>query len=148
MKNSDSIDVVEVTRTLLRLLPSIRNLVFEGRKNIDSPLPKGQMMVLMVLSLEGPQTMTYLHELIGIEKGSLTSVVDALVEKKYVARVADEKDRRKVIASITSKGGVIADEMKKTFYINIKERVSKLSKKDLLAMMNTSSVLKGLLDKM
>jgi DNA-binding MarR family transcriptional regulator len=54
---------------------------------------------------EGRQlTMTELHRCTGLEKGSLTFVVDQLIEKDLVQRTGDEKDRRKVYVSLTDFG--------------------------------------------
>ena len=48
--------------------------------------------------------MTELHRCTGLEKGSLTFVVDQLIEKGLVKRTGDEKDRRKVYVSLTDFG--------------------------------------------
>ncbi|MBN1832633.1 MAG: winged helix-turn-helix transcriptional regulator [Deltaproteobacteria bacterium] len=60
---------------------------------------------VLFLIHEGKQlTMTELHGCTGLEKGSLTFVVDQLIEKGFVQRTGDEKDRRKVYVSLTDFG--------------------------------------------
>jgi DNA-binding MarR family transcriptional regulator len=60
---------------------------------------------VLFLIQEGRQlTMTELHRCTGLEKGSLTFVVDQLIEKGLVQRRGDEKDRRKVYVSLTDFG--------------------------------------------
>jgi DNA-binding MarR family transcriptional regulator len=73
------------SRDLLNLSPTQRHVLF--------------------LTQEGRQlTMTELHKCTGLEKGSLTFVVDQLIEKGLVQRTRDEKDRRKVYVSLTDFG--------------------------------------------
>ncbi len=60
---------------------------------------------VLFLIHEGRQlTMTELHRCTGLEKGSLTFVVDQLIEKGVVQRGGDEEDRRKVYVSLTDFG--------------------------------------------
>ena len=63
-----------------------------------------QRHVLFLTYEGGQRTMTELHRCTGLEKGSLTFVVDQLIEKGLVQRTGDEKDRRKVYVSLTDFG--------------------------------------------
>ena len=63
-----------------------------------------QRHVLFLTYEKGLRTMTELHRYTGFEKGSLTFVVDQLIEKGLVQRTGDEKDRRKVYVSLTDFG--------------------------------------------
>lgn len=63
-----------------------------------------QRHVLFLAYERGQRTMTELHRCTGLEKGSLTFVVDQLIEKGLVQRTGDEKDRRKVYVSLTDFG--------------------------------------------
>jgi DNA-binding MarR family transcriptional regulator len=63
-----------------------------------------QRHVLFLTYERGQRTMTELHRCTGLEKGSLTFVVDQLIEKGLVKRTGDEKDRRKVYVSLTDFG--------------------------------------------
>lgn len=53
--------------------------------------------------------MTELCNMLNIEKGSLTTMIDDLVEKGYVERVNDKKDRRRYIIVMTEAGDVLSD---------------------------------------
>jgi DNA-binding MarR family transcriptional regulator len=147
MKHSEKIDALDVARTLVRLLPSIRRLLYDGMKREHPALPKTQLMVLMTLALDGPQTMTSIHQVIGIEKGSLTSVIDALVEKGLVSRGSESGDRRKIIVSLTEKGTSLADECRAGLSVYVERKIEKLSADDLRTVKSTSAILKGILDK-
>ncbi len=63
-----------------------------------------QRHVLFLIHEGRHLTMTELHKCTGLEKGSLTSVIDQLIEKGLVQRRGDEKDRRKVYVSLTDFG--------------------------------------------
>lgn len=63
-----------------------------------------QNLVLFLISDNKQLSMTELHKFTGLEKGSLTTVVDQLIKKGLVDRVGDESDRRKVNVYLTSLG--------------------------------------------
>jgi len=63
-----------------------------------------QHHVLFMTYEAGQLTMTELHKRTGLEKGSLTTVIDQLIEKGLIQRTGDEKDRRKVYVSLTDLG--------------------------------------------
>jgi DNA-binding MarR family transcriptional regulator len=63
-----------------------------------------QRRTLLIMYDKGILTMTALHEFIGLEKGSLTTVIDQLIRKGLVKRTRDEKDRRRVNISLSETG--------------------------------------------
>jgi DNA-binding MarR family transcriptional regulator len=69
-----------------------------------SNLNRTQRHVLFLIHEERQLTMTELHKYTGLEKGSLTFVVDQLIDKDFVKRTRDDKDRRKVYVSLTNFG--------------------------------------------
>lgn len=69
-----------------------------------SNLNRTQRHVLFLIHEEKQMTMTELHRYTGLEKGSLTFVVDQLIEKGLAKRKGDQKDRRKVYVSLTDFG--------------------------------------------
>ncbi len=71
---------------------------------IGMNLNKTQGRTLLFLYDKGETTMTTLHKAIGLEKGSLTSVIDQLIEKDLVERKRDTADRRKVIIALSETG--------------------------------------------
>ncbi len=65
---------------------------------------KNQSMAIMIIGKAGKITPTTLSKFINMEKGSLTTLIDSLVERKLVIRSSDPNDRRKVLLSLTSDG--------------------------------------------
>jgi DNA-binding MarR family transcriptional regulator len=61
-------------------------------------------MAVMIIGKAEKIMPTALSKFLNMEKGSLTTLIDSLVEKEYVTRSNDPNDRRKVLLSLTSKG--------------------------------------------
>lgn len=85
---------------------------------------------LLVLYDRGETTMTELHHAIGLEKGSLTTVVDQLIDKALVERRGDSRDRRKVNILLTSLGRKKVDILRNEIANYIKKSLDKLHAKD------------------
>ena len=82
----------------------------------------------------GPVTAGKLSIDAGLTSGAVTAVIDRLVEKGYVRRVADPDDRRRVLIAKTEK----LDEVSKRFYGPLAERslplIDKFSNAELEAI--------------
>lgn len=65
---------------------------------------KNQSMAIMIIGKAGQIMPSALSKFINMEKGSLTTLIDSLEEKKFVIRSSDHNDRRKVLLSLTSEG--------------------------------------------
>lgn len=61
-------------------------------------------MAIMIIGKAEKIMPTVLSKFINMEKGSLTTLINSLVEKNFVNRSSDPNDRRKVLLSLTSKG--------------------------------------------
>jgi DNA-binding MarR family transcriptional regulator len=89
-----------------------------------------QGRTLLFLFDRGETTMTDLHKAIGLEKGSLTSVVDQLIKKELVERKRDGTDRRKVKISLTETGRKKTEILRIEIGDYIKNNLEKLPVKD------------------
>lgn len=67
-------------------------------------ITNNDMHIIEAIGLSGENTMSLVAKKIGITAGSLTTAVNALVNKKYVTRHRSERDRRVVFLSLTQKG--------------------------------------------
>lgn len=74
------------------------------KNRIDDLCNKNQAMAIMIIGKAEKITPTTLSKFINMEKGSLTTLIDSLEEKKFVIRTSDPNDRRKVLLSLTSDG--------------------------------------------
>lgn len=88
---------------------ALDNLIFEQtfQKKIMSKfknLSKNQPMVIKIIGMEGEIMPSTIGKYTGMEKSSLTRMVDDLEKKGIVFRKTDPEDRRKVLVSLTDKG--------------------------------------------
>ena len=61
-------------------------------------------MAIMIIGKAEKITPTTLSKFLNMEKGSLTTLIDSLEEKKLVVRSGDPNDRRKLLLSLTPAG--------------------------------------------
>lgn len=102
---------------------ALDNLIFEQtfQKKIIGKfkeLSKNQPMVIKIIGMESEIMPSTIGKYTGMEKSSLTRMVDDLEKKGIVFRKTDPEDRRKVLVSLTDKGlecynyfNEIADEL-------------------------------------
>ena len=67
-------------------------------------LSKNQPQVIKIIGIEGEMMPSTIGKYVGMNKSSLTHLVDDLEKKGIVYRKNDPQDRRKVLVSLTSKG--------------------------------------------
>ncbi|AKB36925.1 Transcriptional regulator, MarR family [Methanosarcina siciliae C2J] len=88
---------------------ALDNLIFDQafQKKIAGKfreLSKNQPAVIKIIGIEGEIMPSTLGKYTGLEKSSLTRMVDDLEKKGIVFRKTDPDDRRKVLVSLTEKG--------------------------------------------
>ena len=70
---------------------------------VQLDVPIGQMKTLFILWTAGkPQTMGQLAHALGVSLGSVTGLIDGLVQRGLVLREEDPADRRQKLARLTS----------------------------------------------
>lgn len=88
---------------------ALSNIIFEQtiqKKVIGKfkELSKNQPMVIKIIGMEGEIMPSTIGSYIGMDKSSLTRMIDDLERKEMVFRKNDPKDRRKLLVSLTDKG--------------------------------------------
>ena len=118
-------DEVTVKKIILLSMErdALDNLIFEQtfQKKIIGKfkeLSKNQPMVIKIIGMEDEIMPSTIGKYTGMEKSSLTQMVDDLEKKGIVFRKTDPENRRKVLVSLTDKGlecynyfNEIADEL-------------------------------------
>ncbi|SNS78993.1 DNA-binding transcriptional regulator, MarR family [Anaerovirgula multivorans] len=97
-------------------------------KNMDQDkcLTLSQFQVLFIIKDFGLCNMSCLSEAIEVSKGTMTSMLNKLVEEGYVERSTSPKDRRNVYVSLTPKGDDKVNYMKEKLLKAIVETLSQL----------------------
>ncbi|AKB50654.1 Transcriptional regulator, MarR family [Methanosarcina barkeri str. Wiesmoor] len=104
-------DEVTLKKIILLMMErdALDNFIFEQtfQKKIISKfknLSKNQPVVIKIIGMEGEIMPSTIGRYTGMDKSSLTRMVDDLERKGLVFRKTDPEDRRKVLVSLTEKG--------------------------------------------
>jgi DNA-binding MarR family transcriptional regulator len=103
---------------------------------------------LHLIIAHGSVTMSELHELTGFERGSLTTIVDGLIELRLVERKRGENDRRKVFVIPTPKGISTDNEIHRDIEQYMKRLLEKLSQKDRERFFDAMKTLEEIAEKL
>jgi len=96
--------------TLLKMeSDSLNNILFKRafQEKISTKfkeLSKNQPIVIKIIGLEGEVMPSTIGKYTGMEKSSLTRMIDDLENKGIVYRKNDPEDRRKILISLTNEG--------------------------------------------
>lgn len=116
---------------LVKSLPRIYNdFYLEYIKSFinGKDINKNQVRALAFIKNYGSISMSELCNMLSVEKGSLTSMVDDLENKGYVERVKDKKDRRKYNIVLTQAGDKLSCEFLDHLKINLGNKIDKIDK--------------------
>ena len=72
--------------------------------NLCGPVSEKELLILVFVGQNGNVTMSELASTLGAPLSTLTSIVDKLVEKKYLLRTHSDSDRRVVNVTLAAKG--------------------------------------------
>jgi MarR family transcriptional regulator, organic hydroperoxide resistance regulator len=111
-------------------------------------LNKNQSKAIMIIGASDDIMPTTLGKCLDLQKGSLTSMIDALEKEELVRRRGDPEDRRKILISLTNKG----IEYRKWFIGEIEKNASeifnKLEEADIVTYQESLKTLLGMLKKL
>lgn len=109
MKNQDLLNG-------LKAIPMLdKNIFYSTNTSIlNLEINKTQEAILMAINDHQNKSMCELSRFIGLEKSSYTRSVDILVEKGFLEKISDIKDKRKIKLNLTPKGkksAILIDEI-------------------------------------
>lgn len=91
------------------------------------PINATQQRVLMAILKIPDSNMKDLSAQVGLEKSSLTRVIDSLIEEGFVVRTYDIQDRRKINCALTKKGLIQANRIDRLMLEHIDKFFSDLT---------------------
>lgn len=146
MGNDRLDELHELYFNLIPLFYKCKTIYMDRNKTYDL-CNKNQSMAVMIIGKAEGITPTALSKLINMEKGSLTALIDSLVEKKLAIRSNDPEDRRKILLSLTSEGiehmKAIEEQSKQELLL----MVANLDEKEVNQMHDSLKILVELLKK-
>lgn len=129
MENNNDRQIAESIEQLFRLMNRWMKLIYKSyflRKGSVDITPN-QYRVLFALKNYGPSKMSEFGEYVHTSCGSLTVMVDRLVEKGFVERFYLPEDRRLVMVKITPMGEKILEEFREGFLNLLMENINRLN---------------------
>lgn len=132
---------------LLALMPLYHRHIFRINRHA-SGLETAQYRVLGVLMKTGPQPISDIGRALFISKPYMTVLIDSLMEKGWIARGNDPRDRRVILVSITPEG---KKHLRRAFEIykeDVKTLLSGLKKNDISRLCSSAEHLKEILEKL
>jgi len=134
----------------LGLVFSMKHLLFSGfdTSPLGLPINKTQERVLMICWHNPNTTMQILSQRVGLEKGSLTSVVDSLEELGLVTRIRQEEDRRSFLVSPTPEGAALAKRIDRLLQRHFDDLIHNLTEEEKNEMARSMASLAGLIPRL
>lgn len=102
-------------------------------------VPQSHMRVLFMLKKYKEKTMSDMAGEMEISKPNLTPIIDRLIEDGYVERKEGQKDRRKLLISLTDKGWRYLGELEDQVKEQTRHKLESLSDEEL-DILNESSM--------
>ena len=95
---------------------------------------KNQVRAIMIIGRVGKASPTVLGKCMDMEKGSITSLIDALEDEGLVYRKADLKDKRKTWIHLTEIGEEFYQKQDDNFMLQIQNLFNSLSDEEPVAI--------------
>ncbi|WP_011308403.1 MarR family winged helix-turn-helix transcriptional regulator [Methanosarcina barkeri] len=133
MKEEKIKETVKIQFEIINLFQ--KNFAKIFHKPGDNPynLNKNQNRAIMIIGSIDNIMPTTLGKCLDLQKGSLTSMIDALEREGLVCRKKDPQDRRKTLISLTEKGKAYREWFIGRLEENVSEILRRLGEEDILA---------------
>ncbi|KKH92121.1 MarR family transcriptional regulator [Methanosarcina sp. 1.H.T.1A.1] len=121
---------------------------FHQAGNSPYNLNKNQNKAILIIGSVGEIMPTTLGKCLDLQKGSLTSMIDALEREELVFRKGDPGDRRKTLVSLTEKGKAYRDWFTEELEKSVSEVLNRLAEEDIAAYKESLETMLGTLKKL
>ena len=111
-------------------------------------LPRQMMNVLHTVSFRDGMPMKFYGKQMSISKPNMSKIVNDLIERGFVTRGQDDKDRRIITLHITSKGRDAVNEHYNDLKSQIVESTSVLTDDEMKALLDSFETIKRIFDKL
>ena len=140
----------ELAKKILETFPYLMHKLGRGLhpRNRAMGLNKNQFRTLLLVHYHGSSCMGEISRHVDLEKGSFTSVVDSLLDMGLIIRERDQKDRRRIILSVTIEGLELIRKTEGMAYRELEKKLSVLTDEDRQRFFRAVNDLYALLEKM
>jgi DNA-binding MarR family transcriptional regulator len=148
MKEEKIRDTVKIQFEMIHLFHKNFSKVFHQTGNTPYNLNKNQNKAILIIGGVGEIMPTTLGKCLDLQKGSLTSMIDALEREGLVSRKGDPEDRRKVLISLTEKGRGYRDWLTEELEKSYSEVLNRLTEEDIAVYQESLKTMLGILKKL
>jgi len=122
--------------------------IFHQTGNGPYNLNKNQNRAIMIIGAVDNIMPTTLGKCLDLQKGSLTSMIDALEKEGLVYRKGDPEDRRKTLISLTEEGIAYREWFMEELEKKASEILRRLGEEDILAYQESLKTILAMLKKL
>jgi len=140
----EKIKDIKATMDIIKTLFELKNsLIGDLKKEVHKQnINRSEFIVLISICDNEKKSMSELCRNVDLKSGSLTTLIDNLVEKGYVKREFDKNDRRKILVQLTKKGKNFTKVIKKSFEDNTLSKIEKLTAKESKDLFEAVNIIK------
>jgi len=148
MKEERIKEAVKLQFEIINLFQKNFARIFHQTENSLYSLNKNQNRAIMIIGAIENIMPTTLGKCLDLQKGSLTSMIDALEKQELVYRKGDPTDRRKTLLSLTEKGKAYREWFMGELEKNASEILTKLDEEEILAYQESLRIMLAILKKL
>ncbi len=148
MKEEKIRETVKIQFEMIHLFHKNFSKIFHHIGNSPYNLNKNQNKAILIIGGVGEIMPTTLGKCLDLQKGSLTSMIDALEKEGLVYRKGDPRDRRKVLVSLTEKGRAYRDRFTEELGKNYSEILNRLTEEDIATYQESLKTMLGIMKKL
>ena len=148
MKEERIKETVKLQFEMIHLFHKNFARIFHQTRNSQYNLNKNQNKAIMIIGAIDNIMPTTLGKCLDLQKGSLTTMIDALEREELVCRKGDPEDRRKTLISLTEKGKDYREWFVGEIEKNASEILKKLGEEDILVYQESLKTMLATLKKL
>ncbi|MGV3488648.1 MAG: MarR family winged helix-turn-helix transcriptional regulator [Tuberibacillus sp.] len=116
-------------------------------KEINDELTYDQHYTMRYIMKNQLCTSTDLSKKLHVKKSAITAIINRLVEKGFVQRDRDTKDRRIIYLKLTEKGHLFYEDYTKKIHVVVKQLISHFTEDEIETFMKTYEKMAKVLEK-
>lgn len=127
--------MIYIGKNMYELMPLFMSKIRIGeelaKKGYDTHFNKSHIRTLFLVEKKKNLISSDLGKLIGLERGSVTTLVKYLIAEGYLEKVQCKNDKRKQFLTLTEKGKVVVEELNILYVKEISNAFSKLDNEEI-----------------
>lgn len=136
----------QLADNIFRFIPILHRKLLRKRRHIN--IPKQQMGILHALKDSDGKAMKHYSKEMAVSKSNMTKNVNELIERGFITRGTDPKDRRIITLHMTKRGKEFLDKNYAEIKEQIIESISVLSDEDVKKANESFEIIRTIFEKL